>query len=172
MGARPAPRHLGHQLGLEILALVPLLGARAGFDELRLGEDLTPIIPERLHDPALQEAMQKVLAPPPAARSDEIVATMGGVYWDREAPHAAAVRRGRSPLREGPAALHHRSDEDVQQGLRAVRRHASLEVVMHENGVVVRKGQPLFRVEPDEKLVDEDPARTRRAASAPAPTST
>jgi len=34
---------------------------------------------------------------------------------------------------------------------------------MPENGVVVRKGQPLFRVEPDERLEVEEPAaRTTR----------
>jgi pyruvate/2-oxoglutarate dehydrogenase complex dihydrolipoamide acyltransferase (E2) component len=33
-----------------------------------------------------------------------------------------------------------------------------IEIVMHDAGVVVHKGQTLFRVEPDEKLVFEDPA--------------
>jgi multidrug resistance efflux pump len=38
---------------------------------------------------------------------------------------------------------------------------------MHENGVVVRKGQPLFRVDPDEKVVEQDPAeRARRIRAA------
>jgi len=31
------------------------------------------------------------------------------------------------------------------------------EIVMHDAGVVVRKGQTLFKVEPDESLVVEDP---------------
>jgi pyruvate/2-oxoglutarate dehydrogenase complex dihydrolipoamide acyltransferase (E2) component len=35
--------------------------------------------------------------------------------------------------------------------------------VLVESGVVVRKGQPLFKIRPDEILVEEDPAeRTRR----------
>ncbi len=156
-GRASAPRHVGHQLGLEILAFLPLIGTRAGFFELRLADDLAPIIPERLHDPALQEAMKKVLVPPPATRSDEIVAAMGGVYWDREAPTLPPFVEVGTPLREGPAALHHRSDEDVQQGLRALRRHRRPTCWCRTAGVVVRKGQPLFKVEPDETLVVEDP---------------
>ena len=31
------------------------------------------------------------------------------------------------------------------------------EVLVHESGVVVRKGQPLFKVTPDETIVEEDP---------------
>lgn len=155
--ARVRASHLGHQLGLEILAFVPLIGARAGFYDLRLGDDLSPIIPERLHDPALQEAMRKVLVPPPPMRSDEIVATMGGVYWDREAPHL-------------PPFLHVGSHFDKGQPLYIIEvmkmfnkvyapfSGTVVEIVMHDAGVVVRKGQTLFRVEPDEKLVVEDPA--------------
>src|SRR5262249_48772469 len=37
-------------------------------------------------------------------------------------PAPAALRRGGRPRREGTAALHHRSHEDVQQGARALRR--------------------------------------------------
>jgi len=31
------------------------------------------------------------------------------------------------------------------------------EVLVKDTGVVVRKGQPLFKVTPDEQLVEEDP---------------
>jgi acetyl/propionyl-CoA carboxylase alpha subunit len=158
--ARVRASHLGHQLGLEILAFVPLIGTRAGFYDLRLGDDLTPLIPEHLHDPALQEAMKKVLVPPPATRSDEIVAAMGGVYWDREAPTL-------------PPFLHVGSHFDKGQPLYIIEvmkmfnkvyapfSGRVVEIIMREPGVVVRKGQPLFKVEPDEKLVVEDP--TERA---------
>lgn len=148
--------HLGHQLGLEILGIVPLLGDRAGFYELRLGEDLTPIIPERLLDPALQEAMKKALVPPPETRSDEIVAAMGGTYWDREAPHL--------PPFVGPGAHFEKGDPlyiiEVMKMFNKVYAPFAGRVVdlCAENGTVVRKGQLLFRVDPDEKIVTEDPA--------------
>ena len=148
--------HLGHQLGLEILAFVPLIGTRAGFYELRLDEDLSPIIPERLHDPALQDAMKKVLVPPPAMRSDEIVATMGGVYWDREAPTLPAFLQVGSHFDKGQP-LYIIEVMKMFNKVYAPFAGTVTEVVMHEAGVVVRKGQTLFKVEPDESLVVEDP---------------
>jgi acetyl/propionyl-CoA carboxylase alpha subunit len=167
-GARPAfdidpdqwPRvrasHLGHQLGLEILAFVPLIGTRAGFFELRLAEDLSPIIPERLHDPALQEAMKKVLVPPPGMRSDEIVATMGGVYWDREAPTLPAFLEVGRHFEKGQP-LYIIEVMKMFNKVYAPFAGTVTDVLMQEAGVVVRKGQPLFKVEPDETLVVEDP---------------
>jgi acetyl/propionyl-CoA carboxylase alpha subunit len=154
--------HLGHQLGLEILQLVPLLGARAGFFELRLGDDLVPVVPEHLHDPGLQEAMKKELAPPPTARSDEIVAAMGGTYWDREAPHLPPFVEVDAHVEKGqPLYI-----IEVMKMFNRVYAPFSgrvLEVFVHDNGVPVRKGQPLFRIDPDEKVIREEPAeRTRR----------
>jgi biotin carboxyl carrier protein len=154
--------HLGHQLGLEILDLVPLLGARAGFFELRLGGDLVPVIPERLTDPALQEAMKKELAPPPQAASDEIVATMGGTYWDREAPHLPPFVAVGTHVEKGqPLYI-----IEVMKMFNKVHAPFSgrvLEIFVRDNGATVRKGQPLFRIDPDDKVVGEDPAeRTRR----------
>ena len=154
--------HLGHQLGLEILDLVPLLGARAGFFELRLGGDLVPVIPERLNDPVLQEAMKKELAPPPQAASDEIVAAMGGTYWDREAPHLPPFVEVGAHVEKGqPLYI-----IEVMKMFNKVNAPFSgrvQEIFVRDNGATVRKGQPLFRIDPDEKVVPEDPAeRTRR----------
>jgi len=35
-------------------------------------------------------------------------------------------------------------------------------VLLKDSGVVVRKGQPLFKVTPDEHIVEEDPATKAR----------
>ena len=153
--------HLGHQLGLEILAFVPLIGARAGFDELRLGDDLTPIIPARLEDPALQEAMKKVLVPPPAQRSDEIVAAMGGVYWDREAPTLPPFLAVGSHFDKGQP-LYIIEVMKMFNKVYAPFAGTVVEVQAPDAGTVVRKGQMLFRIEPDEKVVVEDPAERAR----------
>ncbi len=160
--ARVRAAHVGHQLGLELLAIVPLLGANAGFYELQLGDDLVPVIPARLRDPALQEAMKKVLAPPPGARSDEIVAAMGGVFWDREAPHLPPFVEVGTHFEKGdPLYI-----IEVMKMFNKVYAPFAGRVVgiqQHENGSVVRKGQALFRIDPDEKIVSEDPAdRARR----------
>jgi multidrug resistance efflux pump len=38
--------------------------------------------------------------------------------------------------------------------------------VLVESGVVVRKGQPLFKIRPDEVVVEEDPAEVARRVRA------
>src|SRR5262249_43394547 len=87
--------HLGHQLGLEILALLPLIGGRAVSHARAVAEVLSVVTPEGRLEPGHQEAMRKVLAPPPATRADEIVAAMGGTYYAQEAPGLPAfVTRG------------------------------------------------------------------------------
>jgi acetyl/propionyl-CoA carboxylase alpha subunit len=157
--------HVGHQLGLEILGIVPLLGGAVGFFALHLGDDLTPVIPERLRAPDLQEAMRRVLAPPPPARSDEIVAAMGGVFWNREAPHLPEFVQVGSHFEQGQP-LYIIEVMKMFNKVCAPFAGRIVEVLMHDSGAVVRKGQPLFRVEPDEKAVEEDPAeRARRIRS-------
>jgi biotin carboxyl carrier protein len=154
---RVVAAHAGHQLGLEILGFLPLIAAETGFYDLRLEEDLSITIPERLLDPAHQEAMRKVLVPPPATKADEIVAAMGGTYYAREAP-------GLPPF-VTPGAHFEKGDAlyiiEVMKMFNKV--YASFsgtieEILVPESGVVVRKGQPLFKVKPDERLVEEDPS--------------
>jgi hypothetical protein len=117
--ARVRAAHAGHQLGLEILALLPLIGDKVAFEDLRLADDLTIVIPDRLLDVKHQEAMRKILVPPPATKADEIVAAMGGTVLHAGGAAPAALPHEGRALREGRSALHHRGDEDVQQGRRA-----------------------------------------------------
>jgi acetyl/propionyl-CoA carboxylase alpha subunit len=154
--------HAGHQIGLEILGIVPLLAAHTGFYDLRLRDDLEVEIPEHLFDPKLQEAMKRALVPPPSTRSDEIVATMGGTYWNREAPHLPLFVEAGSRFEKGQA-LYIIEVMKMFNKVYATFSGRVLDVFVHESGSIVRKGQLLFRVDPDEKLVEEDPAeRTRR----------
>jgi acetyl/propionyl-CoA carboxylase alpha subunit len=148
--------HTGHQLGIEILAMLPMIAATVGFYDLALNDDLGITIPDRLLDPARQEAMRKVLAPPPATRADEIVAAMGGTYYPQEAPHLPPFVRAGAHFNQGdPLYI-----IEVMKMFNKV--YASFsgtidEVLVKEGGVVVRKGQPLFKVTPDETMVEEDP---------------
>ena len=148
--------HTGHQLGLEILAVLPMIAATVGFYDLALNDDLSITIPERLLGPARQDAMRKVLAPPPATRADEIVAAMGGTYYPQEAPHLPPfVTRGAHFNRGDPLYI-----IEVMKMFNKVYAPFSGtidEVLVKEGGVVVRKGQPLFKVTPDETIVEEDP---------------
>jgi acetyl/propionyl-CoA carboxylase alpha subunit len=153
--------HAGHQLGLEILALLPLIGAKTGFYDLALNDDLTVHIPERLHDPEHQNAMRKVLVPPPATKADEIVAAMGGTFYSQEAPHLPPFLTKGSHFAKGDP-LYIIEVMKMFNKVYATFAGTVTEVLM-ESAVVVRKGQALFRIVPDEILVEEDPGeRSRR----------
>jgi acetyl/propionyl-CoA carboxylase alpha subunit len=158
--ARVRAAHAGHQLGLEILALLPLIADTVGFDDLRLRDDLTIEIPERLLDPKHQEAMRKVLVPPPATKSDEIVAAMGGTFYTQEAPHLPAfVTKGAHFAKGDPLYI-----IEVMKMFNKVNATFAGTVtdLLVATGTVVRKGQPLFKIRPDEIVVDEDPAERAR----------
>lgn len=148
--------HAGHQLGLEILSILPLLAQRTGFFDLSLQSDLTIAIPERLFDPQHQTAMRKVLVPPPVTKSDEIVAAMGGTFYTQEAPHLPPfVRKGDHFDQGTPLYI----IEVMKMFNKVFAEFAGTitDILVPEGGVVVRKGQPLFKVVPDEQRVEEDP---------------
>ncbi len=159
--ARVRAAHAGHQLGLEILAVLPMIAAKVGFYELRLDDDLGVVIPERLLDPQHQEAMRRVLVPPPATRADEIVAAMGGTYYSREAPHLEPfVTRGSHFDKGEPLYI-----IEVMKMFNKVYAPfpgRADELLVPSDGLVVRKGQPLFKVTPDERIVEEDLEEKRR----------
>lgn len=148
--------HAGHQLGLEILGFLPLIALNTGFYDLKLEQNLGITIPERLLDPTHQEAMRKVLVPPPATRADEIVAAMGGTYYGQEAPGLPSFVTVGAHFEKGDPLY-------IIEVMKMFNRvYASFsgtieDVLVPESGVVVRKGQPLFKVRPDEQVVEEDP---------------
>ncbi len=153
--------HAGHQLGLDILAVLPMIAAKSGFYDLTLNDDLSITIPERLLDPARQEAMRKVLVPPPATRADEIAAAMGGTYYAQEAPgFPPFVTKGGHFKQGDPLYI-----IEVMKMFNKVCAPFSGtidDILVMGTGVVVRKGQPLFKVTPDERVVDEDPEEKLR----------
>ena len=87
--------HAGFQAGVDILAVLPSIAEHTGFYKLSVKSDLTINIPTRLTEPELQDAMAKVLVPPPVANSDEILAESGGMFYARETPeHDVYVSEG------------------------------------------------------------------------------
>jgi biotin carboxyl carrier protein len=162
--ARVRAAHAGHQLGLEILALLPLIGNTVGFEDLRLAADLTIEIPDRLLDAKHQDAMRKVLVPPPATKSDEIVAAMGGTFYTQEAPQLPPFLTKGAHFEKGDP-LYIIEVMKMFNKVSAAFAGTVTEVLV-ETGVVVRKGQPLFKIRPDEVVVEEDPAERERRVRA------
>jgi acetyl/propionyl-CoA carboxylase alpha subunit len=149
--------HAGFQLGLELLSLLPLIARRVGFYELKLREDMTVEIPARLFEPELQAAMKKVLVPPPVMKSDEIAAVSGGMYYGQEAPGMPEFVSKGAHFAKGDA-LYVIEVMKMFNKVLAPFSGTVDEVLVEGNGTIVQKGQTLFKVTPDEKVVVEDPA--------------
>ena len=160
--------HRGFQSGTAILALLPAIAQTTGFFDLAVNEDLSIHIPERLSDPARQAAMARVLAPPPVAESDRIVAASGGMFYGRESPEAALYVEPGDHFEAGDPLY---IIEVMKMFNKVYAPFAGTvdEVLVEGEGVIIAKGQPIFRITPDEQIVAESPqtaAARRREATA------
>jgi len=147
--------HAGFQLGTELLGLLALVAHEVGFYDIVVNDDLTITIPERLFDADLQKRMKKVLVPPPATKADEVVAVSGGMYYGQEGPGM-------------PTFVHEGMHFDVGQPLYIIEVMKMFnkvpatfagtidKILITGDGQIVSKGQPLFKVTPDERVVDVD----------------
>ncbi len=148
--------HFGYEAGLELLGMLFLVGQNTKFWDLRVEEDLEITIPEYLNDTDLQARMKKVLVPPPATKADEIVAACGGMYYAQEAPGMPAfVSEGMHFEKGQPLYI-----IEVMKMFNKVYAPFSGTIdkilVTSGDGTIVSKGQPLFKVTPDEKFVEVD----------------
>jgi acetyl/propionyl-CoA carboxylase alpha subunit len=159
--------HRGFQAGAEILGILPSIAEATGFYNLTVNSDLSIDIPEHLSQSELQSNMAKVLAPPPLAKSDEVLAISGGMFYSRETPqHDTYVSQG-----------HHFEAGDALYIVEVMKMFNKVyapfagtidKVLVDTDGVIISKGQPLFNITPDEILVVESPqeiAARRRAVT-------
>jgi acetyl/propionyl-CoA carboxylase alpha subunit len=148
--------HLGYQAGNEILSLLPFIGINTHFFDLKVNEDLSVHIPDSLFDEDLQVTMAKVLVPPLVAKSDEILAPTGGMFYSCEAP-------GMPPLVE--LGSHFEAGQplyiiEVMKMFNKVNAPFSGtvdKILVEDDGSIISKGQVLFKITPDEKAVVELP---------------
>lgn len=148
--------HAGYQAGCEILSLLPYLADRCGFYELKVNDDLSIHIPDQLLKPELQETMMKVLVPPPVASSDEILAASGGMFYPREAPGMARFVEVGSHFKKGDP-LYIVEVMKMFNKVYAPYSGTINKLLVEEDGVIIKKGQPLFKITPDETIVVESP---------------
>ena len=148
--------HLGYQAGNEILSLLPFIGMQTKFFDLKVNEDLSIHLPESLLDEELQVQMAKVLVPPPTAKSDEILAPTGGMFYACEAP-------GMPPLIEKGAHFEAGQPLYIIEVMKMFNKvNAPFagtvdEIFIETDGSIISKGQILFKITPDEKAVVEAP---------------
>ncbi len=148
--------HFGYEAGLELLGMLFLIGENTRFWDMKVQDDLEVVIPDYLTDLDLQARMKKILVPPPATKADEIVAVCGGMYYGQEAPGLPTF------VSEG---MHFEKDQplyiiEVMKMFNTIRAPFSgtIDKIIMEgaDGTIVQKGQPLFKITPDEKFVEVD----------------
>ena len=111
--------------------------------------------------------MAKVLVPPPMASSDEILAQSGGMFYSRETPqHDVYVREGDHFEAGDPLFI----VEVMKMFNKVYAPFAGTikEVLVQTDGTIISKGQPIFKIEPDEvieQVSPEDIAARRREAT-------
>jgi biotin carboxyl carrier protein len=145
-----------------------MIAEKTDFYAFKVEEDLEVTIPDYLNDPDLQAAMKKIMVPPPATKADEIVTPGGGMYYAQEAPGMPMfVKEGEHFEKGQPLFI-----LEVMKMFNKVPAPFSgtVDKILIEggDGVIVQKGQPIFKVTPDEKFVEVDPKQVeqeRRAAT-------
>lgn len=155
--------HLGFNHGLQLLALPQLIARESGFGQVRVSPDLIPALPEELHSPDVLAEARRILCPPPAAAEDQIVAEIGGMFHSREAPGMAPYLEPGTHFEVGDTLY------IVEVMKMFTKVHATFSgtvdecVMADRDGVVVRQGDLLFNVTPDERAesIDADSARRR-----------
>ncbi|MDO3378251.1 biotin/lipoyl-containing protein [Geoalkalibacter halelectricus] len=154
--------HFGFEAGLELIGMLFLVGVNTNFWDFRVEDDLEVTIPGYLNDPDLQARMKKVLVPPPATKADEIVAMCGGMYYGQEAPGLPHFVHEGMHFEKGQALY----IIEVMKMFNTVRAPFSgtIDKILIEgaDGTIVSKGQPLFKITPDEKFVEVDPRELER----------
>ncbi len=148
--------HLGFQAGADIVAILPSVAEATGFYKLTVNSDLTIHIPEYLMNEELQEAMAKVLVPPPVAKSDEILSESGGMFYSRETPeHEVYVSEGGHFNAGDPLFI-----VEVMKMFNKVYAPFSGtidKVLVDTDGTIISKGQVIFKITPDEIVIEESP---------------
>lgn len=148
--------HLGYQAGCDILSLLPHLGLKTHFFKLYVKDNLSINIPERLTEKDYQVEMAKVLVPPPTAKGDEILASSGGMFYSREAPNMPPFINEGDHFEAGQA-LYIVEVMKMFNKITAPFSGKIEKVLLTEDGTIIKKGEPLFKIVPDEKIIIETP---------------
>ncbi len=149
--------HVGYEMGNEILGLLFMVAENTDFYDFKVEDNLNVTIPEYLNDPELQAAMKKILVPPPTTKADEIVAPGGGMYYAQEAPGMPRFVKEGDHFEKGQPLF-------ILEVMKMFNKipapfSGTIDRIIIEggDGTIVSKGQPLFKVTPDEKFVEIDP---------------
>ncbi|MEH6551203.1 MAG: biotin/lipoyl-containing protein [Pseudomonadales bacterium] len=160
--------HEGFQMGCELISILPYIADQTAYFDLSVNDDLSIYIPDSLLDTELQEAMAMILVPPPVAKSDEIVAASGGMFYPRETPDTDRYVELGSHFNEGDP-LYIVEVMKMFNKIYAPFSGTVTQVLVDVDGTIIKKGEPLFKIKPDIEVVEELPetiAERKRQATA------
>jgi acetyl/propionyl-CoA carboxylase alpha subunit len=154
--------HFGFEAGVELLSMLFRIADNIKYWDFRVEDDLEVTIPGHLSDPDLQARLKKILVPPPSTKADEVVSLCGGMYYAQEAPGMPPfVYEGMHFVKGQPLYI-----IEVMKMFNKIAAPFSGTIdkilIQGGDGTIVQKGQPLFKVTPDEKFVEVNPEEIER----------
>jgi acetyl/propionyl-CoA carboxylase alpha subunit len=147
--------HRGFQVGTPLLEMIPRLGMQAGFLDITINDDLEPVFPERFCDEEAAARLARALAPPPKASANEIVTPTGGSFYAREAPHLPELVQEGDHFDEGQPLFIIEVMKMFNKILAPFSGTITKNLMAGDDGVVVKAGQAIFEIQPDEVVVEE-----------------
>jgi len=155
--------HRGFQAGLVLLGLVMQSALAVEFDALDVADDLSVVIPDHLRDHATQTRARKILIPPPKADANAIVAVSGGMFYAQDTPTSPHFLTVGTHFRAGDPLYIIEVMKMFNKVYAEFAGTVTEVLVERGDGLIVKKGQPLYRIEPDEKSEQRDPAADLQA---------
>ncbi|HNB98861.1 MAG TPA: acetyl-CoA carboxylase biotin carboxyl carrier protein subunit, partial [Leptospiraceae bacterium] len=148
--------HAAFQVGLDLIKIIPKVGRASGFFEIRMNEStLEAEIPEKFTNAESVTKLVKFLAPPPKAKSDEIIAPMGGMFYAREAPNMPPMIKVGDHFNAGQPLFIIEVMKMFNKIVAPFSGTITKSFMEDADGKIIQKGQPIFKVQPDEVIVEE-----------------
>jgi biotin carboxyl carrier protein len=143
---------------------LPFIAIKTSFYELCVLPDLSISFPDHLFDEDLKLHSLRELSPPPVTSADEITAPTGGMFYSREAPDRDAFVNQGDHFEEGDPLF----IIEVMKMFNKVYAPFSGtvdEVLIDVDATIVKRGQAVYRVSPDEEIVLETGTEVARRKS-------
>jgi biotin carboxyl carrier protein len=147
--------HRGFQIGAPLLMMIPRLGLQAGFLDIHIDDSLEPIFPEQFMDEDRASELRRALAPPPKASANQIVTPTGGSFYSREAPHLPQLVSEGEHFDEGQPLFIIEVMKMFNKILAPFAGTLKKNLMKDADGSVVKAGQVMFEIEPDEVIIEE-----------------
>jgi len=147
--------HRGFQSGAALLRLIPRLGVQSKLLDIAVDDALEPVFPKEFLDEEKAATLRRALAPPPRASANEIVAPSGGSFYSREAPHLPPLVAEGDHFEAGQPLFVIEVMKMFNKVLAPFAGTVRKCLLLDADGAVVRAGQAILEIEPDEVVVEE-----------------